>query len=378
MRAVEHLDDELAQHYTRLKADGEALPWRDRRELVRVIRRLLESGKTSAMALKLLHLLTNDSRGEVRAEIAESLTHLPDQDFLALSAKLLKDDYAFAAHAAERALARRRKGQDDLDRRERALEGVEEEYSRIVRKFGVEAAELARHIAEKLYETQIGGTVHTMRTLLSPLRARLDNLQAQVDIAQHRETLRKCSDLSALLEKHLLNLREYARPVNVERNVEKLSALLIDAEQRARESLESEKRFPDGVRISRKVPDTIFVQIAREQMVVAFTNVIKNALEALPSKGKPGSVRIIAHVESDLVEITISDNGAGLTELELSALRAFRAGQTTLKTYGTGWGLPQAHKTICAHGGSLSLKSLMGKGTTVTAILPIVSEDDNP
>ena len=366
--------DSLQQHLALLKAEPDGMAWRERRQLVREIRERLESSRAGAPELKLIHLLANDSRGEIRAEVAELLTFLPEQDFVTLAAKLVKDDYAFAAGAAERALARRRKGQDDRERREWVLDDVEEDYNQLARKYGGEAAELALKIAERLYETQVAGTIHTMRPLLSPLRVRLDDLaamQEKGDIARaaHRGQLRKCAELAARLENHLLNMREYARPISSERTMERLAAIIGDAERRVRDALEADGKFPKHAHLESDVPNTINVHAAREQMVVAFSNLIRNAVEALPPKG--GHVRIQACLDEENVVIAIRDTGMGLTETELKALRQFRPGRTTLKPHGSGCGMPQAYKTLRAHRGSLTLESQPGKGTTVRITLPI-------
>ena len=72
--------------------------------------------------------------------------------------------------------------------------------------------------------------------------------------------------------------------------------------------------------------------------------------------------------------ITISDNGIGISEKDQKAIfdKFYRAGNSTVHNVkGLGLGLYFTHQIITAHGGTISIKSTEGKGTTFTITLPI-------
>jgi signal transduction histidine kinase len=74
-------------------------------------------------------------------------------------------------------------------------------------------------------------------------------------------------------------------------------------------------------------------------------------------------------MSSEVVTIAVEDTGCGMPEADMQ--KAFEPFFTTKAVgKGTGLGLFLSRETVLAHGGSLSLKSEPGRGTTVTVILP--------
>ncbi|HXX63120.1 MAG TPA: ATP-binding protein [Bacteroidota bacterium] len=68
------------------------------------------------------------------------------------------------------------------------------------------------------------------------------------------------------------------------------------------------------------------------------------------------------------VVVSVSDNGPGI---ERSTLKRVFDPFFTTKTNGTGLGLPMVKRTINAHGGLVSIRSIRGKGATVEIVLPL-------
>jgi signal transduction histidine kinase len=103
----------------------------------------------------------------------------------------------------------------------------------------------------------------------------------------------------------------------------------------------------------------------------ALTNVIDNALHAMPGGG---TVTIAArHVNDRSVELTLDDTGVGMDEEALAHL--FEPYFST-KAVGTGLGLSIARRNIELNGGTITVASTRGRGTTVTVTLPVAP--DNP
>lgn len=97
----------------------------------------------------------------------------------------------------------------------------------------------------------------------------------------------------------------------------------------------------------------------------AFFNLIKNALEAMPSKGK---IRIEHFFQDDLIQVKITDNGVGVPKDKMNMLGTpFYSS----KGEGTGLGLTQVFTTVNEHGGSIKVQSEIGIGTTFLVQLPL-------
>jgi signal transduction histidine kinase len=121
-----------------------------------------------------------------------------------------------------------------------------------------------------------------------------------------------------------------------------------------------------------------------EKMHQVMVNILANALAATPPHGAVGiSVedratspdeldrgRLVADTISPLViAIKVQDTGCGMPEADIQ--KAFEPFFTTKAIgTGTGLGLFLSRETVLAHGGSLSLESEIGRGTTVTVTLP--------
>lgn len=113
-------------------------------------------------------------------------------------------------------------------------------------------------------------------------------------------------------------------------------------------------------------------QIDRQEIKQLFLNISKNAIEAMPEGGNLGVRMQFAQGDSsrkeDRVCVEISDTGVGISETEIQYI--FRPFYST-KPKGTGLGLPFCRRVVEEHGGEISLKSKVKRGTTFTVILPI-------
>lgn len=98
-----------------------------------------------------------------------------------------------------------------------------------------------------------------------------------------------------------------------------------------------------------------------------FLNIILNALQAISEKGK---VKIVTKIEGKNLIVEIVDDGCGIEEDIIN--KVFDPFFTTKEPgKGTGLGLSISHSFISEHNGSLSISSVIGKGTSVTVKLPI-------
>ena len=124
-----------------------------------------------------------------------------------------------------------------------------------------------------------------------------------------------------------------------------------------------------------KPKESIIIEADPEQIKQVMINLIQNALESIPEKGK---VEVEWKKIEDHVLIRVKDNGRGIPPEHFS--RIFEPFYTTKKE-GTGMGLSVCHQIVEEHGGHIHVESQPGRGTIFNVRLPVsrTSEktDDN-
>jgi len=108
----------------------------------------------------------------------------------------------------------------------------------------------------------------------------------------------------------------------------------------------------------------------------AITNLLNNASEAMVGTGDDASkfsvpdpsIAIRSTIVGNMMQLTITDNGPGISAENLARVRE---PLFTTKSFGTGLGLPAVEQIAAQHGGSMQITSEVGIGTTATITLPL-------
>lgn len=109
----------------------------------------------------------------------------------------------------------------------------------------------------------------------------------------------------------------------------------------------------------------------RTHLIMAFHNLIENAINYSPDKTK---VTINTTVENGIVEITVVDQGVGISDADINRIfeRFYRVDPArSRETGGTGLGLSIVKHVIGNHGGEVSVWSSAGVGSTFAIRLPL-------
>lgn len=116
--------------------------------------------------------------------------------------------------------------------------------------------------------------------------------------------------------------------------------------------------------------DELNVNIDPDHIRRVLLNLFENARYAIKDTGQ---IRIHTLQEDGVVRIDFQDSGMGIPqEMQEKLFAAF----VTNKQGGTGLGLYLVREIIDAHGGSVSIQSEVGKGTTISIVLPSLSDED--
>ena len=129
-----------------------------------------------------------------------------------------------------------------------------------------------------------------------------------------------------------------------------------------------------SIRIDSSLGDSVFVSGDRENLRRLFLNLIDNAIKYTPSGG-----RISLSLQKDLqsASVRITDTGVGLSRDEQERIfrRFHRATESRSRDErGVGLGLSIARSIAEAHGGSIDVESVPGRGSTFTVFLPVQSK----
>ncbi|WP_395145556.1 sensor histidine kinase [Armatimonas sp.] len=225
---------------------------------------------------------------------------------------------------------------------------------------------------ESLFEGQaqfIADAAHELRSPLANLRTTAEVALRRQDPKTHQRalqiTITEVERLTRLTESLLtLSLADAGALVQ--------ERVLVDIAQIITESAEAIRARAEeaGVKIELQTePFSIRGDCLRLQQV--FANLLDNAVRySLPG----GSVRIRIERKGDRADIYIEDEGPGISEANLPHVfeRLWRADTARARvTGGFGLGLPIVKAIVEAHGGSVSVRSTVGKGTAVQIRFPL-------
>jgi signal transduction histidine kinase len=228
--------------------------------------------------------------------------------------------------------------------------------------------------AEKEQQQFIADVSHELRTPLTVLRGSLEVvLEEERPAEEYREAIG-----NALLEvRHLSRLSQNLLfLVRGESGRITLSFANVDLSKFLTELVRDlvPAASDRGLELSADLPDRpvmAFVDLDRFQQVLH--NLLENAMRYTPSGG---SVRVGLRAAPAEAQIQVSDTGIGIPARDLPYVfeRFFRSDRARRAyTGGSGLGLSIARWIVDAHKGTISVQSEVGKGTTFTVSLPLVT-----
>ena len=123
-----------------------------------------------------------------------------------------------------------------------------------------------------------------------------------------------------------------------------------------------------GVRLSVSIPAELHVAGDRNRLAQIMSNLLDNAVKYTPSGGQ---VTVAGDVREDEAVVTVTDTGIGIPPDELPHIweRLYR-GDRSRSERGLGLGLSLVKAIAEAHGGSVAVESIPGRGSTFTLHLP--------
>jgi two-component system sensor histidine kinase BaeS len=219
---------------------------------------------------------------------------------------------------------------------------------------------------EKLRRTLLTNAAHELRTPLAIISGELEGMldgMLPTDTAALQSLHDEARRLTAILDGVDELARAEASTLNLQKETFTLKPYLDSIAGRF-ERLCTEQRIVLLV----DCPDTLCIHADPDRLSQIIINLVSNSIRATASGGR---VAIAAASDGDQACLEISDNGCGIPDNELPhVFERFYKG----KNGGLGLGLAIVQELVAAHGGTVTVRSAVGSGTTFRVLLPFDKE----
>jgi len=235
-------------------------------------------------------------------------------------------------------------------------------YNSMIDELEQSLAKLARSEREQAWREMAKQVAHEIKNPLTPMRLSVQSFERKFDpndpkvknkVAEYSKTLIQQIDTMSSIASAFSNFAEMPAQQNETLDVVKIVKLALDI-------------FNENYIHFIADEEEIIAKLDRTQLIRVVTNLVKNAIQAVPDVASP---RILVSVvsEGDFVKIAVADNGIGIAD-EFKD-KVFEPKFTT-KSSGMGLGLGMVKNIVETYKGSIEFTSQPGKGTVFTVRLP--------
>ena len=242
------------------------------------------------------------------------------------------------------------------------IEKLVTSYNAMIEELEKSAVKLARGEREQAWREMAKQVAHEIKNPLTPMRLSVQSFERKFDPAdpdakkkmgEYSNTLIQQIDTMSNIASAFSNFAEMPAQQNETLNIIKIVKLALDI-------------FNEEYIHFIADEEEIIAKLDRTQLIRVVTNLIKNAIQAVPEIESP---RILVSVYSDgnKVSIAVADNGTGIAD-EFKE-RIFEPKFTT-KNSGMGLGLGMVKNIVETYKGSIEFTSQVGKGTVFTVKFP--------
>ncbi len=224
--------------------------------------------------------------------------------------------------------------------------------------------------SEKIKNDFISSVSHELRTPLTAIKGWSETIMEMRDEETLAKGMRVIITETERLSSMVEELLDFSRIQNKKLQLQKADmdilaeladAVLIYTERAAKNGIIINYHEPDGVAI---------INGDKNRLRQVFINIIDNAIKYSKNGG---IIEVEAVLKPGRVEIKISDSGCGIAKEDLPKVknRFYKANNTVR---GSGIGLAVADELVSLHRGRLDIESELGKGTTVSIVLPTIQK----
>jgi len=239
-------------------------------------------------------------------------------------------------------------------------------YNAMVDELEESALKLAQSEREEAWQEMAKQVAHEIKNPLTPMRLTVQSFQRKFDpndpnlkqkLNDYSETLIQQIDTMSSVASAFSNFASMPAQQNETLNVVDVVELTMDI-------------FNEEYIHFKAEEEEIISKIDRTQLIRIITNLVKNAIQAIPENQENKAVCVNIKKVSGNVIITVADNGSGIGTENFN--RIFEPKFTT-KSSGMGLGLSIIKNIIENYNGTITFDSQKGKGTTFKVSLPIIN-----
>ncbi len=258
----------------------------------------------------------------------------------------------------------------ELKERNRELQDEIEERRQIAREKETLEAELRQTHKMEAIGTMAAGITHDFNNLLTAIFGYTELLSLPSNIPPESLSHLRNITKAASRARELINLiQTFSKPEEQKFSQVRLPIIIGETLSLLRPAI------PTQVKLVTNIQPCPPIMGGAVQIQQVLLNICTNAIHAMQENGGTLSIKLIMQPPPDqkdginFVELEISDTGIGISEENLE--RIFDPYFTTqIGGEGTGLGLSVVHGIIRHHGGSITVNSTEGQGTTFKIFLP--------
>jgi len=215
----------------------------------------------------------------------------------------------------------------------------------------------------------IGDIAHELKTPLATLKSGID-----IAISKKRSQ----SEYKKVLDELLIDANRLSGTLT---HILDLAWSRADTYETIKDSVNISKVMKEVMEIAQKlsygknvvilahIEDGLMIRGKKDKVFRAILNVVENAIKFSKEKS---TITVTIRKKSEHVLLSVKDTGRGIAKADLPHIfDRFYRGLATDKTIGSGLGLAITKAVITSCGGSIDIKSAVGKGTSVTIIFPL-------
>jgi signal transduction histidine kinase len=240
-------------------------------------------------------------------------------------------------------------------------------YNKMVDKLEESANRLAQSEREQAWREMAKQVAHEIKNPLTPMRLTVQSFQRKFDASDptlkqklddYSKTLIQQIDTMTSVASAFSNFASMPAQQNETLNVVSVVEITLDI-------------FNEDYIHFKSIETEIESVMDRTQLIRIITNLVKNAIQAIPKNKENKEVLVSVEKNYKNVLITVSDNGVGIESKNIE--RIFEPKFTT-KNSGMGLGLGIIKNIIENYKGTITFETQIGLGTTFTVSLPIIEK----